>query len=813
MGNQEGVCQTQVCSSPPVYSILVISSAALAYEVLLMRLFSIIQWHHMAYMVISLALLGYGVSGTFVTLFRNHLVKRFQISYFANALLFGISSIGCFLLAQLIPFNTLEILWDYTQWGYLFLTYLLLSIPFFFAANCICLAFAYFGHQIPRIYGFDLAGAGIGAMSIILVLFLLAPAAVLQLLALVGLSAAALAIWECRMPHSRWLGTALLVIACLIVLMPGRWLVLEISEYKGLQQAMLVPGAEIVDQRSTPLGLLTTIRNSEIPLRHAPGLSLGNAHDLPDQLGVFSDGDSLSAINKYDGDRIKLGYLDSLTSALPYHVNSPGRVLLLGLGGGSGVLQAEYHAVAQIEVVEQNPQWFDLLSNTFANYSGWAQIEDRVQVHLAEARSFVQATAQLYDQIHLSLLTSAGSGSSGVHGLSESYLYTTEAIRIYLQRLQDNGILVITGSLTHPPRASLKLFATAVDAMRRSGVKRPGDRLLMIRGWRSATLLIKNSPFSVADISRAVSFCQQRSFDLVWYPGMEQGQANRYNLLPQPYLHQGAIELLGNRDGLFFQRYKFNITPATDDRPYFFHFFKWASLGEIASLFEQGGIALMEPGYPILIITLLQAILASVILVLVPLHFLRRGSSGMERYYSGRVVVYFLAIGLAFLFVEIAFIQKFVLFLGHPLYAIAVVLSGFLVFSGLGSNFVNRSLSQGGKIVLFEVVATLGAISLLYLWLLPGLFNMLAQFPDTVKVVASLLLIAPLAFCMGMPFPIGLAKVSAKAREMVPWAWGINGCASLISAILATLLAIHFGFSMVIISAVLLYLVAAATKL
>ncbi len=806
-------CQTQECSSPPVYSILVISSATLAYEVLLMRLFSIIQWHHMAYMVISLALLGYGVSGTFVTLFRSWLVRRFQFAYFTNALLFGVSSIGCFLLAQRIPFNTLEILWDYTQWGYLFLTYLLLSIPFFFAANCICLAFACFGVQIPRIYGFDLVGAGVGAMSIILVLFILPPAVVLQLLALVGLGAAALAIWECRVVHSLRLVALLLVVSSLVVLLPGRWLELNISEYKGLRQAMLVPGTEVVDERSTPLGLLTTVRNSEIPLRHAPGLSLGSAHRLPDQLGVFSDGDSLSAIISYDGDRTQLGYLDSLTSALPYHVNSPDQMLLLGLGGGSGVLQAEYHAVPRIEVVEQNPQWMDLLSNRFAQYSGWSQIEDRVQLHLAEGRSFVQATARLYDQIHLSLSASLGSGTGGVYGLSESYLYTKEAIQLYLQRLREDGFLAITGPLTNPPRASLKLFATAVAALRRAGVKQPGDRLLMIRGWNSVTLLIANSPFSATDISRAVAFCQERSFDLAWYPGMEPGEANRYNLLPQPYLYQGAGELLGDRDDRFFQRYKFDVTPASDDRPYFFHFFRWSSSREIASQFEQGGMALMELGYPVLIITLLQAVLASVILVLLPLRFLQRGRAETDRYYSGRVVVYFLVIGLAFLFVEIAFIQKFILFLGHPLYAIAVVLSGFLVFSGLGSSYVNRSMLQGGNIALFAVVAILGAVSLLYLWLLPGLFDQLAGFPDVVKIAASILLIAPLAFCMGMPFPIGLAKVSVKAGEMVPWAWGINGCASLISAILATLLAIHFGFSMVIISAVMLYLVAAATRL
>ena len=162
-------------SSPPVYSVLLISAAALGYEVLLMRLFSIVQWHHFAYMVISLALLGYGASGTFLTFMRDRLVTRFDKAFTVNASLFGISAIGCFLLAQRLPFNTLEMFWDPRQWMLLLLSYLLLFIPFFFAANCVCLTFARFGEQIPRIYAFDLVGAGLGALGVVLALYLQSP--------------------------------------------------------------------------------------------------------------------------------------------------------------------------------------------------------------------------------------------------------------------------------------------------------------------------------------------------------------------------------------------------------------------------------------------------------------------------------------------------------------------------------------------------------------------------------------------------------------------------------------------------------------
>ena len=209
-----------------------------------------------------------------------------------------------------------------------------------------------------------------------------------------------------------------------------------------------------------------------------------------------------------------------------------------------------------------------------------------------------------------------------------------------------------------------------------------------------------------------------------------------------------------------------------------------------------------------LVLTLVQAVAISILLVLLPLAFVRRSGERLQPGQSRRVLFYFTAIGLAFLFIEIAFIQKFILFLADPIYAVAVVLCGFLVFSGSGSLYASRLVDSCQRKQIVLVVLALAIIALLYLWLLPPLFQRAAHLAGAIKVILSLILIAPPAFCMGMPFPLGLSRVDATAPQLVPWAWAVNGCASLISAILASLLAIHFGFNLVIISALLLYFAA-----
>ena len=783
---------------PPFIAIGLLSSCVLAYEVLLTRMFSIVLWHHFAYMIISAAMLGYGTSGTALTLLKEKIAPHFGAVYMLAAAALAVLMPAAFWLSQQVPFNPLELLWDPAQPGRLLTVYLLMMLPFFCGGIGIGLVFAHFGRQSSRVYACDILGAGAGSLGAIVVLFFIQPAQVLTALTALALLAAAVAAAELKL-RPRWLVELFAGLAVVALALPA--IPLHLSPYKDLSQALAITGARVIEESSSPLGQVTVVENVQVPLRNAPGMSLNSTGEPPPQLGVFVDGNGPSALTRFDGMLAPLAYLDQLTSALPYHLIERPRVLVLGAGAGSDVLQALYHGSAAIDAVELDRNVTDLVDRRFKDYAGNLYGRPGVHVYAAEARGFVNASRQRYDLIQVALLDSFGTASAGLYGLSENYLYTVEALQADLNRLAPDGMLAVTRWLTLPPRGALKLFATAVTALERNGASNPASRLVMIRGWKTVTLLVKNSDFSAKEIAAVREFCRTRSFDLAYYPGMRAGEANRYNQLAQPYFHEGAVALLSPQRQAFIDRYKFYIEPATDDRPHFFRFFKWNAAAEIFSLREQGGMPLLDWSYPLLVATLLQSIAASALLILAPLALsrCRRSLPGVP------VALYFLAIGFAFMFMEIAFIQKFVLFLSHPLYAVAVVLCAFLLFAAAGSWLAGR-WQAANKVML--AVSAMGALSLLYLAILPGLFQALIHLPDAAKIFISVLLIAPLAMCMGVPFPTGLTRLAGTKEEAIPWAWAINGFASVVGAVLATLLAIHLGFASVILLAVLIYALA-----
>jgi hypothetical protein len=788
---------------------LLISATAIAYEILLMRVLSIVQWHHFAYMIISLALLGYGASGTFIAISKHLLKPRFELAFSISGLLFSITMVASFILGQRIPFNALEIVWDTRQFFNLSIIYLVFFVPFFFAACCIGLAFTCRRSCISRIYFFDLLGAGFGAALIIGLLFLLSVQDALIMLATVALLASAL--MGIRSAARKPL--IVIQLACLATLLfglPQTWLGLRISEYKGLSQAMQVVDSRILKVSSSPLGLLTVVESPRIPFRYVPGLSINTRFKPAEQLAVFTDGDGMSAITRFDGNLDALGYLGDVTAALPYALLDAPHVLILGAGGGADVLLALYNGAGKVDAVELNPQITTLVADTYADFAGHLYDDERITVHTQEARGFVARSKDRYDLIQVALLDSLVASGAGVQALNESYLYTVEAIQEYLKHTAPGGMLAITRWLKLPPRDNLKLVATALEALRKMGIAEPGRQLAMIRSWNTSTLLVRQGAFSVNDIAVIREFARSRSFDTAFYPSMPASAANRFNLLEQPFLYDGITALLGTDADNFVARYKFHIEPATDDKPYFFHFFKWGSLPEVLTLRKRGGASLIQWSYLILIATIAQAVVAGVLLILLPLSLIRRS---WPRGYGTRMGSYFFLLGLAFLFVEMAFIQKFVLFLSHPLYAIAVVLSGFLVFAGFGSAYSTRlahRVEQSGRSPVCLAVAAISAIALLYVVLLPMLFQQLMGLADGIKMALSIFLIAPLAFCMGMPFPIALHRVAKNMPDFIPWAWGINGFASVMSASLATLLAIEFGFTVVVLFALGLYATAAA---
>ena len=770
-------------------SIGLLAASALGYQVLLFRLLAIVQWHTFVATIVSLALLGHGAAGTTLALAGGRLLPRFPVAYAASAGLFALAVPLCWALAQRLPFNGLELVWNPWQLGWLVALFLLLALPFFFAACCFGLAFMHARDRIPTLYAADLLGAGLGAGLTVGLLFLLPADDALRLVAAGGAVAALLPI----APYLLRFGLPTLAVAVALYA-PADWLSPRLTPYKGLPRTLAVMGAEVVDEHSSPYGLLTIVRNDAIPFRHAPGRSLTGTSELPRQLAVFTDGDGLTALTARK-DRESLAWLDETTSALPYRLTAHPRVLVLGAGGGAEVLQAIYHEAREIDAVELNPDMLELTR-------GWLHDSD-VRWHLGDARGFIRGNSRQYDLIQIAPLDSYGGSGAGVQALAESYLYTVEALADYYDRLAPGAWLALTRWEKQPPRDGLKLFAMAVKMLRARGLE-PGSRLALIRGWQTSTLLVGQRPLSGTDVDRLRGFCDERGFDPAWFPGIRPDEVNRHHRVPRPWLHEGAVALLGRDAKAFLADYKFQIAPATDERPFYFHFFRWSLLPELIALRGQGGLTLLDTGYLVLAATLALAIPLSIVLILAPLASLGRARGAPGRL---RPAIYFLCLGLAFLFVEIACMQRYGLFIGHPLFAAAAVLVGFLVFAGAGS-LVAAKLRHWPRAVNWAVT---GIVALLMVQTIalpppPGMVESVAG-----RVAATFLLIAPLAFLMGMPFPLGLSRLATETPPYIPWAWGINGCASVMSALLAALLSVHLGYSAVLLLAATLYAAAVLT--
>jgi hypothetical protein len=792
-------------------AIALVSMAALAWQLLLMRWLAIEHWHPFAVVIISLALLGHGASGTALSLAGESALRRFELLFPACAIAFALSAVACLPLVRALPFNGLELVWDLRQSGWLAALYLCLALPFFFAAACFGLAFARHGAHIPLLYGADLLGAGLGA-GLALALLWLAPADIALTAAVaLGPLAAALAArgapaWPLRLSAGLALA-AVLAAGALGALAP------RVNQYKALAGALLVAEARVVAERNSPHGWLAVLESPRVPLRMVPGLSLGNLQEPAPQLGVYSDGDAPVAITRRGADPAALAYLGRTTAALPYRLRPQSRVLVLGAGGGGDVLQALLLGARSVDAVERNPQVVSLVRDEFNEFAGGLYRDPRVRVHVADARAFVRQHRGQHDLIVLAV---GGGGSfaatgAGVHAVAEDYALTAEAFGDYLAQLAPGGVLVVTRWEKQPPRDALRLFATAVAALRAAGVDDPGAHLLAIRNWDAGTLLLGRDAFTTQELARARAFADEMGFDLVHAPGMSADEANRFHQLAHDQSHAGAQALLSPQAREYLRAYKFDIAPVGDDRPYFGNFFKWSTLPELWRLRVQGAAVLLDSGYLVLVAALLQALPLALGLVLLPLLALPRGQD-LGRLVRWRAATYFVCLGLAFLFIEIACLSRLVLLVGAPLPAVAIGLAGFLVFAGMGSAWAQRWLVAGARPIPQLVARVVVLIALTLAWhfaLFALALEASAGWPLAMRAALGLLTIAPLAIAMGMPFPLGLSRLARTAPAFVPWAWGLNGCASVVAAIGALLLAIEVGLGATLLVALALYAVAA----
>ncbi len=765
--------------------IFLLSAAGLAFEVTLTRVFALAQWYHFAFMSVSLALLGFGASGSALSLLRGVTDRMRRAPERALGALAGLFSLGVlvsYLTVNFLPFDSYRIAWDRVQLIYFALYYLSLALPFFFSGLSVGGLLAARPEMTTRVYAANLIGSAAGCLIALGSLPLLGGAGTVLFSAILGSVAAVVFAWQ--KGWVRWVyGMLVAGLAVLIAVSPA-WLEIRLSEYKSLSHRERFPDASTAFQRWNVYSRVDVLDSASI--RAAPGLSLSYFGRLPPQRGLFVDGDGLSGI--VDQAAVNAGDLAALTDHLPvslaYRLRPDAHALVLEPRGGLDVHVALQMGATSVAVVESN----GLAVEAVHAFGGGLYADARVMPVVAGGRSFLRRSPARYDVIHLALTGEYRAVMSGAYSLSEDYLLTEEAFVDYLAHLKDGGLLMVSRWLQAPPSESLRAWALAVTAVESSGA---AERLIAIRGWATSTALIKNGEWTDEEIQAVKDFCATRSFDLVYYPGMVETEANRFAVHGQPIYYRAFTDLLTATDrDRFYDDYAFAVRPPTDDRPFFFHFFTWQQTSAILEALGQAWLPFGGSGYLVLVALLGLAAIASAGFILLPLA-LRRG----ERFAGpkGRVFAYFGLLGLGYLFVEIPLMQRFILFLDHPVYAFAAVLFGLLLFSGLGSAVAPRLPWR-------RVLALLAVAALLYPFLLPVGFGRLLGWPLAARLAVTIVVLAPLGFLMGVPFPRGIALVEQLSPGLIAWAWGINGCASVVASVLAAMLALSAGFSWVLIA-------------
>ena len=779
-------------------ALAMISAAVIAFQLALMQLLSLVQWYHFASMIIAVALLGFGAAGTCLSLLRSRLMRHFApllplllcLSGAAMALVTGLAQTSWVRFDSLLMFTGLG------QLLMLGLTYALYLLPIFLAALAIGMVFVRSATDIGRLYFWNLGGSAAGGALMMGLMWFFPPPALSGLAALPALAAALLVLPDGLGPGKGWrrVLAAVALLSCLAtalaVIGPP---VPFLSEFKGLSRALHLPDARIVAERNSPYGLMQVLASPA--LRYAPGLSLAWQERIPAEKVVFNNGDWFGAVVPRLGSGRR--FVDYTTGALPYALENRRSVLILDAGTCGLVSQALGRGAERITAVEPHPVILSLLKGELAGETGDLLRHPAVSVRNLSSRTFLAQDTSQYDLVLLPTLDAFG-GTSGLHAVREDYLLTRESFRLIWRKLTPDGAISVTSWMDYPLRHPLKIVATLAEVLEAEGVADLRDHLAAVRGWGTLTILAKKTPLNAADAENVRRFCRELRFDPALLPGLRAEERMRFNALQDERLFLYLDELLAPSRARFIADYAFNIGPATDDRPYFSQFLRWRSIPELARLYGGRTFPFLEVGYLLILLTLLQVAVAAVVLILLPLRF--PGRAGASRLST---LLYFSGLGIGYMSVEIVLIQRFLLYLGNPIYAAAVVISGMLLISGIGSLLMARLIrKRTHALALFALIVLL---VLLYARFLTPLLLSTIALPQVARVVVALLLIAPAAFVMGMPFPLGILLLTGTAEAEIPWAWGINGCLSVVSTLLATVIAVEMGFARVMIFAALAY--------
>jgi hypothetical protein len=778
--------------------LFLLSAATLAFEINLSRLFSVAQFYHFAFMIVSIALLGFGASGTVLAIYPRLAMRVSPRGMAWLSLAAGLSTLGAFLLINRLPFDSFSIAWDRRQVYILIFHYIVLAMPFFFTGLAMGSLITVYSERVGSLYAINLLGSALGCILAWGTPGWLGGEGTVLLCS--GLAGLAALICSTTSAASREKGYAWNLVLSILLLVfslaywqfPRHWLELRLSPYKGLSYALQYPGAQRIFQRWNAFSRVDVVRSPGV--RSFPGLSYRYLQPLPPQDGLFVDGDELSPILQPNSSPEFTAYL---SDAVAFQLRPNASVLALEPRGGLDIVAALALGAQNVTAVEVNPLIVEAASHIYH--------QPGVQVYIESDRSYLRRRAGQFDIVILSLGTSYHPVRSGAYSLAEDYRHTVEAFQDAYHHLAPDGILVVNRWLQIPPSESLRAFALAATALERSAAD-PRQQIVALRGYNTATILVKQSPFTKQELALIRSFAAERAFDLVYAPGIRPEETNRFNILSESVYYQAFTSLLETQPRqAFYSSYPYDIAPPTDDHPFFGHYFKWSQapqvLAELGKTWQPFGGA----GYFVLLALLVLAVLLAGILILLPLGVARfvpgREETGLVLKPGAAVapLVYFAAIGLAFLLAEIPLIHRFILYLGQPAYAMTTVLFSLLLFSGLGSHFSPRipaRLALGLLVILLILISPVLAVA----------FEATLGLPLSYRLGIGALLLAPLGFLMGIPFPAGLCWISSgfvspassKASiPIIPWIWGVNGAASVIAAVAAALLALTWGYSWV----------------
>jgi hypothetical protein len=578
---------------------------------------------------------------------------------------------------------------------------------------------------------------------------------------------------------------------------------LKLSEYKSLSKTLNLPESKIILKESSPYGLIDIVYTPF--LRYAPGLSIKFPGIVSLENAAFNNGEWIGQLISTKNDSLR--YLLFTTENLAYTTGERKIVLVLGARTGRQVRLALLNNAETITSVEANKALINLLEEKLASKIDSLLQNNSVRPQNISSRTFVLSTHQKFDLISLPVIDAFG-GSSGLFSLQEQYQLTTEAFGEMLAALNRNGAICITTWIDYPYRNPIKILATAVEALDKRKIKNPVEYIAAIKNWNTISFLIKKDMLNFSEIDSIRSFCERMNFDPVILPGITIEERERFNKLQDKSLYSmfdSIFRSKAEREKLYAE-YPFNIRSATDDQPYFSRFLQWKTIPLLTDLFGNQSVPFFEIGYLILYLTFVQITILAILLIIIPL--IKLGFRGGNKI---RTLAYFGGLGIGYMFIEIILIQRFTLYFGNVIYAAAMVVCLMLVSSGFGSLVSQRITPKPYRIILIASIIIISFI--IYALFLSGWLKTTIGFSLTAKIILSFLWIAPPAFFMGMPFPLGLKLTSSSNNSLVPWAWGINGVFSVVSTVLATIIAVELGFIWVMIFAIGAYVLTALSNL